>query len=69
MSPAETGALWTLQAQAAFLAAAEKYGQEDAEVEALLAERDAAYLQLLSVPSAAGTPGLAPSGRIGNGIV
>lgn len=38
-------------------------------MEALLAERDAAYLQLLSVPSAAGTPGLALFGRTGKGIV
>ena len=43
-----------LQAQAAFMAAAERYGQEEAEMEALLGERNAAYLQLLAVPSAAG---------------
>ncbi|KAK9826758.1 hypothetical protein WJX81_006391 [Elliptochloris bilobata] len=45
------------QAQAAFLAAAERYGREEAEVDALLGERDAAYLQLLAVPSAAGRGG------------
>ncbi len=36
------------------MAAAERYGQEEAEMDALLGERNAAYLQLLAVPSAAG---------------
>ena len=49
-----------LQAQAAFMAAAERYGQEDAEMEALLDERNAAYLQLLAVPSAAGAAQMLP---------
>lgn len=42
------------------MAAAERYGQEEAEMEALLGERNAAYLQLLAVPSAAGAAEMLP---------
>jgi hypothetical protein len=42
------------QAQAAFMAAVDRYQREEEEVEQLLAARDSAYLQLLAVPSAAG---------------
>ena len=44
------------QAQTRYMEAVEKFGQVKEEVDALLTQRDDAYLELLAVPSPSGAP-------------
>ena len=44
------------QAQTRYMEAVEKFGRVKEEVDALLTQRDDAYLELLAVPSPSGAP-------------